>query len=294
MCHLFISSWAIICFSRDSTVAFAMIDMFAVLPPASPGILLRPEKKLQCQACTQQQLESPTFRYWAMRMKEQPGRLHRKLWEYCYIVQTLYERNMLLPGSTGLGFAIGKEPLPALFATLGCEIVATDETPVEAIENQFNDRRIYLGNDFGQHVRFQQIINKRAIPDHLRDFDFLWSTDSMMHLGNLNHGREFVIKAMQCLRPGGIAVHTTEFNCDSLEKTIESGESVIYRQRDLLDLAELLRQQGHTVEPFDFDMGYTEADRFVDEPPYHNEPHLKLRIGQFASTSFGITVKKQG
>jgi hypothetical protein len=33
---------------------------------------------------------------------------------------------MLQPGRTGLGFAVGAEKLPALFASRGCRITATD------------------------------------------------------------------------------------------------------------------------------------------------------------------------
>ena len=58
-------------------------------------------------------------------MKE-PPRLHRKLWEFCYIDEALYERGLLAPGETGLGFGVGEEPLPALFASYGCSVVATD------------------------------------------------------------------------------------------------------------------------------------------------------------------------
>ena len=53
-------------------------------------------------------------------------RLHRKIWEFCFIAQALDERGMLARGRRGLGFAVGTEPLPAMFASRGCAIVATD------------------------------------------------------------------------------------------------------------------------------------------------------------------------
>ncbi len=62
--------------------------------------------RLQCQACTQYQLESPLFLYWAQRLGERPGGLHRKLWEWCFITQALYERDALQIESKGLGFAV--------------------------------------------------------------------------------------------------------------------------------------------------------------------------------------------
>lgn len=43
----------------------------------------------------------------------------------------------------------------------------------------------------------------------------------------------------------------------------------------------------------DFTLGTSEADRFVDEVPFKGPFHLKSRIGGFASTSFGIIVRKK-
>ena len=53
-------------------------------------------------------------------------RWHRKLWEYVMICQALWERGMLRAGRRGCGFGVGQEPLPALFASLGCEVLAAD------------------------------------------------------------------------------------------------------------------------------------------------------------------------
>ena len=267
-----------------------------------------PEKgvvTLVSQACTQRQIETPVFRYWANRMHERPGGLHRKLWEWCFISQALYERGMLASGKRGLGFAVGNEPMTSLFAQLGCEILASDLDSESAgktgwVESnqhasglaQLNARGLCAPDLFAERVRFRAV-DMRAIDDDLRGFDFLWSSCALEHLGSLQHGLDFVMNAMDCLRPGGVAVHTTELNCDSDVETVETGDSVVYRQRDLRELAERLQAQGHMVAPFDFDLGYTEADRYVDEYPYRGPMHLKLRIGPYASTSFGLIVTKQ-
>lgn len=256
------------------------------------------------QACTQRQIDSPSFRYWATRLRQRPGALHRKLWEWCFITQALYERGMLADGRRGLGFAVGVEPLTALFASLGSRIVASDLDPDSADEagwvstnqhassvHQLNSRELCPHDAFVERVQFRAV-DMRAIPDDLRGFDFLWSSCAFEHLGGLGEGIDFVLNAMECLKPGGVAVHTTEFNVDSDTGTIETGESVIYRKRDLLSLGERLRAKGHAVEPFDFDVGDSEADRYVDEPPYAGKAHLKLRLAGFASTSFGIIVRK--
>ena len=260
---------------------------------------------LTSQACTQAQLESPVFRHWAASLKERPARLHRKLWEWCFITQALYERGMLAGGRRGLGFAVGTEPLSALFAERGCFILASDvgeeiargagwvETSQHATgPTQLNQRGLCPAQDFAARVRFREV-DMRAIPGDLKDFDFLWSSCALEHLGSLRNGIDYVVNAMACLRDGGVAVHTTEFNCDSDIKTIEVGDSVIYRQSDLHELAEELRALGHYVEPFDFRLGDLPADGHVDEPPYAGSMCLKLRLGPYAATSFGIIVIKR-
>jgi hypothetical protein len=269
-------------------------------PPASGA-------RLSCQACTRHQIESPLFLYWARRLGERPGGLHRKLWEWCFITQALYERGMLDQGRRGLGFAVGIEPLTALFASLGCQVLATDLDPegagaagwVETNQHasgssDLNRKGLCPPDEFARRVSFQSV-DMRAIPPGLGGFDFLWSSCAMEHLGSLQAGIDFVTDAMRCLRPGGIAVHTTELNCDSDAETVETGGSVIYRRRDLVSLAEQLRCLGHHVEALDFATGDTGADLHVDEEPYGRGPaHIKLRIGGYASTSFGLIVRNGG
>ncbi|MGH8173158.1 MAG: DUF4214 domain-containing protein [Rhodanobacteraceae bacterium] len=259
---------------------------------------------LICGPCTQRQLQSPNFRYWALRMRVQPDLLHRKSWEWCFVSQALHERDMLRVGRRGMGFAVGQEPLTSLFASMGCEILATD-LDVESADQegwvagkqhaagteQLNRSGLCTPELFSSNVRFRNV-DMRNIPDDLGPFDFVWSCCAMEHLGSLRHGMDFVANSLKCLRPGGIAVHTTEYNVDSDTRTLESGHDVIYRRRDFNLLAEELRDHGHIVQPFDFDVGDSEADRYVDEPPYTGEVHLKLRIGGFASTSFGLIVQR--
>jgi hypothetical protein len=276
------------------------------------GVLVKPDSdrpdptivELKSQACTRRQVESDSFRYWAARLRQRPGALHRKLWEWCFITQALYERGMLNEGRRGLGFAVGTEPLTALFAGMGCGVDASDLDHDNADRAgwiftaqhassalQLNSRGLCPDDVFAERVRFREA-DMRSIPSDLRGFDFLWSSCALEHLGGLDQGLDFVVNAMECLRPGGIAVHTTEFNVESDSQTVEAGHSVIYRKRDLLSLAERLRAVGDVLEPFDFDVGDSEADLFIDEPPYVGRYHLKLRLDGFASTSFGLIVRK--
>lgn len=134
-----------------------------------------------------------------------------------------------------------------------------------------------------------------AIPDHLSGrFDFCWSTCCFEHLGSLEHGLRFVENSMKTLKPGGVAVHTTEFNLSSETETLESPTLSIYRRCDIQTLISRLEAAGHSVEPLDLDKGTTFVDQHIDLPPYRNEPHLRLRIGSYDCTSVGIIVTRGG
>jgi SAM-dependent methyltransferase len=248
--------------------------------------------------CKQAQLESQTFRDWATRMRERHT-LHRKLWEYCYIAQALFERDMLRPGRRGLGFAVGQEPLAALFAGCGCEIVATDLDQERAGQmgwvstgqhaarlEDLNVRGICPPDEFKQRVSFR-VVDMNHIPRDLRDFDFIWSSCSFEHLGSIKHGKRFIRNMTRCLKPHGVAVHTTEFNVSSNDATKDHGWCVIFRRRDIEDMARSLRQRGFFLE-LDYDAGSGEADRFIDRPPYAQVTHLKLELLGYVSTSIGL------
>ena len=98
-----------------------------------------------------------------------------------------------------------------------------------------------------RHVRYRAV-DMNAIPDDLRDFDFTWSSCALEHLGSLDAGAAFVLRQMACLRPGGTAVHTTEYVVSSDTDTVEKGGTVLYRRRDIEALAEQLRAAGHEIE----------------------------------------------
>jgi len=61
------------------------------------------------------------------------------MWEWLFIAEALSERNMLVRGRRGLGFGVGREPLVALFASFGPEIVATDLDPARALAAGWTD-----------------------------------------------------------------------------------------------------------------------------------------------------------
>lgn len=128
---------------------------------------------------------------------------------------------------------------------------------------------------FYQRASFRYV-NMNAIPCDLRNFDFTWSSCALEHVGSLEGAMAFVLNQMECLRPGGVAVHTTEFNVSSKAETITEGHTVYFRRSDAEHLADQLRKAGYSLE-LSFDTGRTLEDRHVDQFPYDTARHLKVQ-----------------
>jgi SAM-dependent methyltransferase len=247
----------------------------------------------------------PLYADW-VRLIRQPPRLHRKQWEFVYISQVLRERGFFYSGARGIGFGVGKEPLADLYCSLGCEVLATDLAPdeaagmgwVETNQHASSKDTLYQGlsrrEDFDRRVSFRAV-NMNSIPDDLRDFDFAYSSCSIEHVGSLDLSKRFLKSVLDVLRPGGLSVHTTEFNLYSDNDTVTEGPTVYWRRSDFTEVARELRAEGHFVEPLDFYPGTGLLDTYVDTPPFvESEPHLRLQLSRFACTSFGFVVRRAG
>jgi len=281
--------------------------------PAAPVPEGPSQAGLTSRTCRQGDIEAAWSRHWC-RLLGTPPVYHRKLWEDGFVLQALWEAGMLAPGRRGLGFAVGREPLPAILAAQGAEVVATDLAGDDdraqdwiatgqhgsAVEALY--RPELLGRDtFAARVRFRPA-DMAAIPEDLcrGGFDFVWSVCALEHLGSLERGLRFVEQAMRCLKPGGIAVHTTEFNLDAGGGTIGRGSTVLYQRHHIEALAVRLAAQGHSLLPLDDGHGNGMLDRFVDLAPFGEQssplgvvfpPHLRLSVRGFPVTSAGLLVR---
>lgn len=274
--------------------------------------MLDTQGPLKSMCCRYEHFLTPWYARWAARMGfPTPVTLdlnysYRKIWEWAAIMQALDERDMLRGGRRGVGFAVGTESLPSIFASLGAEILATD-LPDEQSDGHWdygnqhssNVEALFFANhvakaEFDRLVRFQPVnmLDLSGLPDE--SFDFAWSSCAMEHLGRLEAGLDFVRNAMRIIKPGGVAVHTTEFNCSSNDQTITEGWNVVYRQRDMEELDRSLRPMRCGLEAFDFDAGTHPLDLAFDPEPYFQgtERHIKLQFGPFIATSFMLIARK--
>jgi SAM-dependent methyltransferase len=267
---------------------------------------------LTSRTCRQADIESPWLRHWCGALGTTPF-YHRKLWEDCFILQVLWEAGLLKPGGRALGFAVGQEPLPAILASRGVEVLATDIAAEDARAQDWiatgqhgasTDKlfRPHLSDraSFDRLVAFRSA-DMAALPEELLDGsrDIVWSACSMEHLGSHERGLAFVEAAMRCLRPGGIAVHTTELNLDAEGETLGQGNTMLYQLRHLEALSARLAALGHTMLPLSHQHPPGIMDQFVDVPPYEegrvplgplSPPHLRLSIAGYPCTSVGIVV----
>ena len=242
--------------------------------------------------------------------------LHRKLWEFAYTIGCLSHYGKLQSGSRALGFGCGKEPLPSFLASRGISVLATDLEPSSLVAKGWIDTAQHASSravlwrpelverpDFDARVSLRHVDMNEIPPDLDGGFDFCWSICALEHLGSIEKGLKFIRNSLDTLRPGGIAVHTTEFNCFSDSETIQNGPTVLFRRKDLGEVYQRLMDEGFELPSLTFAAGDTPIDWFVDLPPYRWQPeyfdpavapalHLKVGVEGFPSTCFGIVVRK--
>lgn len=268
---------------------------------------------------TQQDLESLWFRYWCSELKIFPI-FHRKLWEFAFLLQCLFENNMIVVGKSGIGFGCGEEPIASYLASVGVSAHVTDleiekvsgmgwvETNqyASSLEAAFHPS-ICSREEFENNVS-HSYVDMNDIPKELDGkYDFCWSICAMEHLGTIEKGLNFVEQSLRTLKPGGIAIHTTEFNYLSDKITIDNWPTVLFLKEHFETLAKRVNEAGHVFVGPSFDVGNRVLDRFVDIPPYavgegwlarenwsdvNQNAHLKLSVDGFPCTCFGILIKK--
>ena len=266
--------------------------------------------------CRQADIEAAWLAYWAHSLRSAPF-YHRKLWEDCFVLQVLWEAGMLAPGRRGLGFGVGQETLPSVLAAHGVKATATDLPAEDAragvwsgtrqhasdIERMF-DHHIVGRDAYRSLCEFRPVDMNRIPADLHGRYDFCWSVCALEHLGSIEQGLAFIEQSVRCLRPGGVAVHTTEYNLQEDGPTVDNWPTVLFQKRHIEALRERVAARGARLLEIDFDAGEGVLDGFVDVPPYAHAapgwlrypeaPHLRLSFGGFPVTSIGLVIRAEG
>jgi hypothetical protein len=265
------------------------------------------------QAASAAQCNHPDFARWLEMLGMSPSvRFHRKAWEWSYILQATQQYGLLREGCRAVGFGVGNEALPAVFARYGLSVVATDQSAAddELVTSGGWAETGQLLSGIDNLLRPEIVANERAlelittrevdmndVPDDLGPCDIAWSACALEHLGSPDHGLRFIRRTAELLAPGGIAVNTTELELTPREQTADHGYLSCYRPVDLRALADELRADGYEIELNLHVALETAEDRWVSVIVQHGPDleagelaHLRLAVADSVLTSVGIIV----
>ncbi len=231
---------------------------------------------------------------------------NRKAWEWAYIAEMASQAVGSRRGGRALGFGVGNEPLPALFASLGMDVVATDQGPEtgsdwvetgELLSGLEGLSRPHLLSDEELARRVStRAVDMNHVPDDLGTFDLIWSSCSIEHLGTPGLGLDFVRESCGLLRPGGVAVHTTELELTRKDSTADYGHCAVYRLGDLRDFAGRMLADGYEISLNTHVSLDTPQDRWIDlgqaKAVLVDLAHLRVVIGDSVTTSIGLLIRK--
>lgn len=268
---------------------------------------------LESQAATAAQCDHPAYLAWCQLIEGWEGapggrQYNRKLWEWAFIAEAISRAGLLHEGASAVGFGVGTEPMPALLASHGVEVLATDQG-LDSGSNWAATGELMGGiaglsrptmlpdAQLAERVRLREV-DMNAVPADIGTFDIAWSSCVIEHLGSPQRGMDFVLESCALLRPGGIAVHTTEFELTRKSETMDYGHCAIYRMPDFVALEARLAEVGCEAT-FNFAVSMDSfADRWIslvhkglrDDLP--DAAHLKLALGDSVSTSYGLLIRK--
>ncbi|MGH7243350.1 MAG: SAM-dependent methyltransferase [Phycisphaerales bacterium] len=264
--------------------------------------------ELKSKGCTQRDVESDWATFWCSELA--CGAIyHRKVWELCYVSQALFTHGKLAPGNDGLVFGCGEEPLPSLFAKYGAKILATDLDPsnsgssewIETGQHTTSVERLRMPKicpdpELRKNIDLRYVDMNNIPADLDGKFDFCWSTCSLEHLGSIENGLRFIEQSLKTLKPGGVAVHTTEWNMNDEGKTVDNAQTVLFQKKHLMDVIERIRRKGFIVAEPDFTLGEGMFDGITDLPPYGSHGpdvlHLRIALSGYRCTSWGLIVQR--
>jgi hypothetical protein len=278
-------------------------ELARTLEPRLQAIPVDPHKVIgmDSKPATQADLETRWCRGWCAELRERP-RYHRRIWECSYILQALFEGGALAAGSKVL--ALGT-PEAAVLSHLA-------RTDVRSVVSGPHPPR--LRDDLVDQISFNRNVQHRnatgsAIGEGLSGFDACWSVGQAASMGSIRQGMDFVVRSMNVLKPGGLAVHLFDFNFADDDRTIDNWNPVLLQRRHIEALAAELKAAGHLPARLDFHVGHQPLDRFIDPPPFETDrtmafdrlwrdgwqaAHLKVAIDGFAVTSFGLICRRGG
>lgn len=290
--------------------ALARIDVSRHNRMGRPPTFERPVSQVVSSA----QFESDAYERWhrilqpAASGSEGVLPRYRKLWEWAYVLHLAELNGVLAPGRRAIGFGVGREPLPGVIASRGVEVLATDQAPelstewaatsqhmgtIEEMERAARDAGAPNGMVRGRYV------DMTDVPDDVGTFHLVWSCGSLEHLGSPRAGLDFVLRTLDLLEPGGIAVHTTELDLVPQDVSVDYGHLAGYQPHELADFVEEVRARGFEMDGNWYVCLDTPEDRWISElengisdVDLHRRVHLKVAVVDSVFTSVGLAARR--
>jgi SAM-dependent methyltransferase len=223
----------------------------------------------------------------------EPERRHRKEWEFAQGLYGLRQLRALHPDARALGLGCGHEPLIYFFATRLAEVIATDLYEGDFQNGEANPLVLEDPSLFAPFAYPPDALQMRRMdatridyPD--ASFDIVFSFSSLEHFGSRRLQLQSLAEIHRVLRPGGVAVLTTELILNRRGYHWE-----YFRPAELLD--DLVPRSGLVLAGGDFSFRTT-RDTFrglVRIPAEVNRlPHLILERWRTLFTSCSLFLEK--
>lgn len=222
-----------------------------------------------------------------------PARLHRKEWEFAQGVYGLRKLRCLSPDAVALGLGAGTEPIIFFLAGRLRRVVATDLYAGDFSRHEADPRMLRDPEAFAPFSYHRDRLEVRrmdatAIDYAPESFDVVFSFSSFEHFGSRRAQRACLAAIHRALRPGGVAVLTTEVILNAWGR-----HGDYFRRAELLD--DLIPGAGLRLAGGDFRFATSRAtlEGLIRLPrEIDRRPHLVLRRWRTYFTSAALFLEK--
>ena len=244
-------------------------------------------------------------------LARKPGQIHRKDWEWALGLIAMKRFGKLNNNNIGIGIGAGRELILFYLTRYLGHVYATDLyggkewenfAPVDFLKNP--DRYSPFPYDTSVLTVLRMDGTMLAFPPD--SFDIVFSFSSIEHFGGANHsGALKSLKEMErVLKPGGIAIVTTEYIINNKEAPDLNNqfynERTIYSHLiDRLDKMKLVEPLDLTISPKTLDTGIIDASDAVewdtsrvDDDFKQANPYVVIKLGNKLVTSIMLVFQK--
>lgn len=169
------------------------------------------------KVCRTSDARDPEWRrgYGDLGFPDDGARFHRKIWEFNQALYGLRTLRRLAPEATSIGIGCGHEEFMYFLANRLRLVVATDlyegtylggESQADVLEHPAK----YAPFPYREHHLKVRRMNGLALDAAASSFDIAFCLSSIEHFGSMADKRQALAEMVRVLKPGGVAVVTTE------------------------------------------------------------------------------------